>query len=60
MQIYQNIYSFDTLKEAVDFFDKRNIPIEDVNIGGAFGGLEPTEDDDPSFIWTNHHSHEKI
>ena len=51
MTIYQNIYSFDTLKEAVDYFESRDIAIEDVSIGGAYGGLEPTEDDTPVFLW---------
>ena len=46
-----SVYDFGSLREAVDFFDSREIAIEYVSIGGAYGGSEPTFDDDPVFYW---------
>lgn len=46
-----SFYQFETLQEAVDYFTRENINLIDVKIGGAFGGVEPTSDDDPVFIY---------
>ena len=51
MREEMSVYDFGSLKEAVDFFESREVPIEDVSIGGSFGGPEPTFDDDPVFYW---------
>ena len=60
MLIYRNFYSFDTLKEAVDYFDSMGLAMKDVLIGGAFGGVNPTEDDDPVFLWEPKPHHPKV
>lgn len=48
----EDIYAFNTLQEVIDFFEVEGIPPDRVGIGGSFGGMAPTEDDDPVFIWS--------
>lgn len=48
----KSIYSFETLRDIFDYFTYENsVPFDEVKIGGAWGGLQPTEDDEPVFIW---------
>jgi hypothetical protein len=48
----KSIYDFATLEDVIVYFnDKRGIQPIDIEIGGAFGGPNPTEDDDPVFTW---------
>jgi len=48
----RSLYDFDTLLEAVDFFEGQEIPLSQVRPGGAYGGPNsPTHDDDPVFFW---------
>ncbi len=51
VRIQEDIYAFNTLQEVIDFFEVEGIPLDKVGIGGSFGGMTPTEDDDPVFIW---------
>jgi hypothetical protein len=45
-------YEFDTLQEAVDFFNAAGIPLDQVRPGGWYGGPNnPTNDDDPVYFW---------
>lgn len=48
----KSVYDFETLEDVIIFFcDERDIQPSEIEIGEAFGGLNPTEDDDPVFIW---------
>ncbi len=48
---FVSAYKFHTLQDAVDFFAKKGLAACDVEIGGAWGLSNPTEDDDPVFFW---------
>lgn len=48
----KSIYDFETLEDVIVYFcDERDIPPSEIEIEGAFGGPNPTEDDDPVFVY---------
>ncbi len=48
----KSIYDFESLQDALNYFVYvESVPMDEVKIGGAFGGSTPTEDDDPVFIF---------
>lgn len=47
----KSVYDFETLEDVIVFFCDEDIEPSEIEIGGAFGGPSPTEDDDPVFIW---------
>lgn len=44
-------YDFDTLQDAVDFFNREGIPLDQVRHGGAAGGPNSPTHDDPVYYW---------
>lgn len=46
-----SVYKFLSLRQAIAFFEARGVDLNTVYIRGAFGGSDPTEDDDPVFTW---------
>ena len=45
-----SVFNFKDMLEAWEYFDSLGgYELEDIKIGGAFGGCEPTEDDPPVF-----------